>query len=146
TIEEGRHQSLERGAFAYLAKPATTEAIDAALQRIRDYALPRVKRLLVVEDDARERLGIEALIAHDDVAIDTVDSGGDALRALAEGSYDCAVVDLRLPDMDGFELLDRIREQPSLRDLPVVVFTGKDLTAEDTQRLRQAAKSVVLKD
>ncbi|WP_202841926.1 HAMP domain-containing protein [Luteimonas saliphila] len=146
TVEEGRHQSLERGAFAYLAKPATTESIDASLQRIRDYALPRVKRLLVVEDDANERLGIEALIGHDDVAIETVDSGEAALRALAGGRYDCAVVDLRLPDMDGFELLDRIQAQPPLRDLPIVVFTGKELTAEESQRLRHAAKSVVIKD
>ncbi|MBJ6982775.1 HAMP domain-containing protein [Luteimonas sp. MC1572] len=146
TIEEGRHQSLERGAFAYLAKPATTQTIDASLQRMREYALPRVKRLLVVEDDTNERLGIEALIGHDDVAIDTVDSGEAALTALAGGAYDCAVVDLRLPDMDGFELLDRIQEQPQLRDLPIVVFTGKELSAEEMQRLRHAAKSVVLKD
>src|SRR5690606_24987464 len=146
TVEEVRHQSLERGAFAYLAKPATTAAIDASLRRMRDYALPRVKRLLVVEDDAGERLGIEQLIGHDDVAIDTVDSGGAALRALAAGAYDCAVVDLRLPDMSGFELLDRIQEQPQLRDLPIVVFTGKELTAEESQRLRHAAKSVVVKD
>ena len=62
------------------------------------------------------------------------------------GAYDCAVVDLRLPDMSGFELLDRIQEQPQLRDLPIVVFTGKELTAEESQRLRHAAKSVVVKD
>ncbi len=146
TVEEGRHQSLERGAFAYLAKPATTETIGASLQRLREYALPRVKRLLVVEDDANERLGIEALIGHDDIAIDTVDSGAAALDALAGGGYDCAVVDLRLPDMDGFELLDRIQAQPPLRDLPIVVFTGRELSAADMQRLRHAAKSVVLKD
>src|SRR5690606_26479570 len=101
---------------------------------------------LVVEDDANERLGIEALIAHDDVAIDTVDSGEAALRALAGGSYDCAVVDLRLPDMDGFDLLERIQAQAPLRDLPIVVFTGKELTAGEAQRLRHAAKSVVIKD
>jgi CheY-like chemotaxis protein len=113
---------------------------------MREFALPRVKRLLVVEDDANERLGIEALIGHDDVAIDTVDSGEAALAALAGGGYDCAVVDLRLPDMDGFELLDRIQEQPCLRELPIVVFTGKELSTSDMQRLRHAAKSVVLKD
>src|SRR5690606_17086712 len=145
TVEEVRHQSLERGAFAYLAKPASSEAIDASLRRIREYALPRVKRLLVVEDDAGERLGIEQLIGHDDVAIDAVGSGEEALAALARGGYDCAVLDLRLPDMTGFELLDRIQEQPRLQDLPVVVFTGKELTAEEERRLRRAAKSVVVK-
>ena len=145
TIEEERHHSIERGAFAYLAKPATTESIGAALQRIKDYAEPRVKRLLIVEDDAHQRTSIEELVRHDDIAIDTVGSGKDALAALAAASYDCAVLDLRLPDMSGFELIDLIQDQPALRDLPVVVFTGKDLTSEEEQRLKKAARSVVIK-
>jgi CheY-like chemotaxis protein/signal transduction histidine kinase/HAMP domain-containing protein len=145
TIEEERHHSIERGAFAYLAKPATTETIGAALQRIKEYTLPRVKRLLVVEDDAVERMSIEELIRHDDVAIDTAGSGADALAALAEGGYDCVVLDLRLPDMSGFELLDRIQAMPGLQELPIVVFTGKDLSSEEDQRLKKAAKSVVIK-
>ncbi len=145
TIEEERQQSIERGAFAYLGKPATSETIGDALQRIRDYAEPRVKRLLIVEDDEHQRRSIEELVRHDDIAIDTVGSGADALAALARESYDCAVLDLRLPDMSGFELIDRIQAQPGLRDLPVVVFTGKELTAEEEQRLKKAARSVVIK-
>ena len=145
TVEEERHQGIERGAFAYLAKPASTETIDAALQRIKQYSLPRVKRLLIVEDDASERMSIEELIRHDDIAIDTVGSGEEALAALRSGSYDCAVLDLRLPDMSGFELLDRIQDEPGLRELPIVVFTGKDLSADEEQRLKKAAKSVVIK-
>src|SRR5690606_41564034 len=92
TIEEERHQSMERGAFSYLAKPATTETIGAALQRIKEYTVPRVKRLLVVEDDAAERMSIEELIRHDDVSIDTVGSGEEALEALRKTSYDCVVL------------------------------------------------------
>ena len=150
TVEEERHHSIERGAFSYLAKPATTESIDAALQKIREYSLPRVKKLLVVEDDATERMSIEELIRHDDIAIDTVGSGEEALQALrgggpSNGPYDCAVLDLRLPDMSGFELLDRIQETPELRDLPIVVFTGKDLSAAEEKRLKKVAKSVVVK-
>ncbi|MGH8073708.1 MAG: response regulator, partial [Lysobacter sp.] len=145
TIEEERHQSIERGAFSYLAKPATTETIGAALQRIKEYTLPRVKRLLVVEDDAAERMSIEELIRHDDVAIETVGTGAGALESMKAQPYDCVVLDLRLPDMSGFELLDRIQSEPALCDVPVVVFTGKDLTAEDDRRLRKAAKSVVIK-
>ena len=150
TVEEERHHSIERGAFSYLAKPASTESIDAALQRIREYSLPRVKKLLVVEDDATERMSIEELIRHDDIAIDTVGSGEEALQALrgdgqSNGMYDCVVLDLRLPDMSGFDLLDRIEGMPGLRDLPIVVFTGKDLSAAEEKRLKKAAKSVVVK-
>ena len=145
TVEEERHHSIERGAFSYLAKPATTETIGAALQRIKEYTLPRVKRLLVVEDDDAERMSIEELIRHDDVAIDTVGSGADAMAALKEGGYDCVVLDLRLPDMTGFDLLDRIQAMPGLHELPIVVFTGKELSAAEDQRLKKAAKSVVIK-
>ncbi len=145
TIEEGRHQSLERGAFAFLAKPSTPEAIGASLQRIRDYTLPRVKRLLVVEDDAGERISIEQLIGHDDVAIEHAASGATALAALDAGGFDCMVLDLHLPDMSGFALLDQVQERPALRDLPIVVFTGRELDADEEQRLRRVAKSVVLK-
>jgi CheY-like chemotaxis protein len=145
TVEEERHHSIERGAFSYLAKPASTESIDAALQRIKEYSLPRVKRLLIVEDDPGERMSIEELIRHDDIAIDTVGSGEEALAALHGGVYDCVVLDLRLPDMSGFALLDRVQEEPAWRDLPIVVFTGKDLSAAEEQRLKKAAKSVVIK-
>ncbi|HEY5805098.1 MAG TPA: response regulator, partial [Lysobacter sp.] len=145
TIEEGRHHSIERGAFSYISKPSSSETIAEALQRIKDFTVPRVKRLLVVEDDAAEQLSIVELLRHDDVAIDTVGSGEAALDALANGQYDCAVLDLRLPDMSGFDLLDRIHELDRLKHLPIVVFTGKDLSAEEDERLRRVAKSVVLK-
>ncbi len=145
TVEEERHHSIERGAFAYLAKPADNESIAAALQRIKEYTLPRVKKLLVVEDDAAERMGIEELIRHDDVDIDTAGSGEEALAALGRERYDCVVLDLKLPDMTGFDLLDRIQELDGLRDLPIVVFTGKELSADEDQRLKKAAKSVVIK-
>ncbi|HEY4582270.1 MAG TPA: response regulator, partial [Lysobacter sp.] len=145
TVEEDRHHSLERGAFGYVAKPSSPDDIGAALDRMRDYARPRVKKLLVVEDDAAERMSIEALLGHDDVAIDGAGSGEEALAKLREGGYECVVLDLRLPDMSGFDLLDRLQDEPSLRDIPVVVFTGKELTAAEDARLKRAARSVVIK-
>ncbi|PZO65346.1 MAG: hybrid sensor histidine kinase/response regulator [Pseudoxanthomonas suwonensis] len=145
TVEDERHQSIEKGAFSYLAKPSDAETIDAALERIRQYSLPRVKRLLVVEDDPAERSSIDELIRHDDVAIEMAGSGEEALQALDTGKFDCVVLDLKLPDMTGFDLLERIAERPDLRDLPVVVHTGRDLSKDEDARLRKAAKSVVIK-
>ncbi|HEY0504134.1 MAG TPA: response regulator [Lysobacter sp.] len=145
TVEEGRHHSIERGAFSHLAKPSTSETIGDALERIKAYTMPRVKRLLVVEDDANERMSIVELLRHDDIVIDTVGTGEEAMAALQEGRYDCAVLDLRLPDMSGFELLERIHADPLLREVPIVVFTGKDLSADEDEHLRRVAKSVVLK-
>jgi CheY-like chemotaxis protein len=107
---------------------------------------PHKKRLLVIEDNEIERQSIVELLAHDDIEVGTVGTGTEALRILADGSFDCCVVDLRLPDMSGFELLERMQADPGLRDLPVVVFTGKELSNEEEARLKLLAKSVVLKD
>jgi HAMP domain-containing protein/CheY-like chemotaxis protein/signal transduction histidine kinase len=145
TIEEERHHSMERGAFSYLAKPATTETIEAALERIKQFSLPRVKKLLVVEDDDAASLSIDELIRHDDVEISRVSTGSEAFTLMQTGAFDCVVLDLRLPDMDGFDLLEKVQAEAGLRDLPIVVFTGKDLSVEEESRLLKVAKSIIIK-
>jgi HAMP domain-containing protein/CheY-like chemotaxis protein len=146
SIDEERQHGLSHGAFSYLVKPATTEDLESALERIKTYVAPHTKRLLVVEDNDAERQGIVELLAHDDIDITAVGTGGEALHMLYESKFDCCVVDLRLPDMTGFDLLERIQGQPRLRDVPIVVFTGKELTSDEEALLRTLAKSVVLKD
>jgi CheY-like chemotaxis protein len=145
TVEEERQHGLERGAFAYLSKPITTDSIEAAFDRIKRFAQPRTRELLVVEDDAAERMSIEELIRHDDVHITSVGTGAEALAAMYERDYDCVVLDLRLPDISGFELLAEIQKEPKLREVPIVVFTGRELAPEEETRLRKMAKSIVLK-
>jgi HAMP domain-containing protein/CheY-like chemotaxis protein/signal transduction histidine kinase len=146
TCEEERQHGLSHGAFAYLVKPTTTASIESSLLRLREFAEPHTKRLLVIEDDALERQCIVELLSHGDIEITAVASGSQAMEALFDRPFDCAVVDLRLPDMTGFELLDKIQAEPSLRALPIIIFTGKDLTATEESQLRQMAKTVVLKD
>jgi HAMP domain-containing protein/signal transduction histidine kinase/DNA-binding response OmpR family regulator len=145
TLDEDRQHGLARGAFGFLPKPTTTEGLDAALIRIKDYAKPRSRRLLVVEDNAAERSSIAALLGHDDVEIDMVATGKAALKAMRRRSYDCAVLDLRLPDMSGFEVLEHVRDDVQLSDIPVVVFTGKQLTPDEDAKLHMLARSVVVK-
>ena len=145
TVEEERQHGLERGAFAYLNKPLTTEGLEAAFDRIKRFAAPRARRLLVVEDSPAEQLSIVELIAHDDVEITTVGTGEDALAALRAQGFDCVVLDLRLPDISGFDLLTEIQLDPQLREVPIVVFTGKELSQDEEGELRKMAKSIVLK-
>jgi CheY-like chemotaxis protein/signal transduction histidine kinase len=146
TVEEERQHGLERGAFAYLNKPLTSDNLENAFDRIKAFASERVRRLLVVEDNPAEQKSVAELIAHDDVDITCVGTGKEALEALRERAFDCVVLDLRLPDISGFELLEQIQEDEKLRDVPIVVFTGRELTSEDEARLRKMAKSIVLKD
>jgi CheY-like chemotaxis protein len=145
TLDEDRQHGLARGAFSFVTKPTTTEGLESALIRIKEYTQPRRKRLLVVEDDAAERLSITELLGHDDIDIISVGTGAEALVALREQGIDCIVLDLRLPDMSGFELLEQIRDDSELADLPVVVFTGRELSAEEDAQLHTMARSVVVK-
>src|SRR5204862_525129 len=129
TLDEDRQHALARGAFSFVTKPTTTEGVDAALTRIKEYASPRRKRLLVVEDNEAEQLSIRELLGYDDIEIVSTGTGEEALSILRDQPCDCVVLDLRLPDMTGFDVLERIREDASLSEVPVVVFTGRELSA-----------------
>jgi HAMP domain-containing protein/CheY-like chemotaxis protein/signal transduction histidine kinase len=145
TMDEDRRHGLSRGAFAFVTKPTTPEGLETAFARIKEYSAPRLKRLLIVEDNPAEQLSIRELLGYDDIQVSVAASGTEALAAITEQPFDCMVLDLRLPDMSGFEVLERVRDTPSLNDLPVVVFTGKDLSSEEDARLHTLARSVVVK-
>ncbi len=146
TMDEDWHHGLSHGAFAFVTKPTTNEGLAAAIARIREYSMPRRKRLLVVEDEPAQQLSIQALLGHSDIDVRVVATGSDALVAVREEQFDCVVLDLRLPDMTGFELLETIGQSPTGCELPVVVFTGRDLSPEEDARLHMLARSVIVKD
>jgi len=145
TLDEDRHHGLARGAFSFVQKPTTTEGLENAFARIKGYAKSRRKRLLLVEDNEAERHGVAELLGSDDIEIMTADTGASALLQLRDNSIDCVVLDLKLPDMSGFEVLERIRDDSSLCDIPVVVFTGRELSPDEDAKLHTMARSVVVK-
>jgi hypothetical protein len=145
TLDEDRHHGLARGAFSFVQKPTTTEGLENAFARIKGYAKARRKRLLLVEDNEAERQGVTELLGSDDIEIMTADTGESALLQLRDNTIDCVVLDLKLPDMSGFEVLERIRDDASLRDIPVVVFTGRELSPDEDAKLHTMARSVVVK-
>ncbi len=145
TLDEDRQHGLARGAFSFVTKPATTEGLEDALVRLTDFARPRRRRLLLVEDNAAERLGITELLGHDDVDIVSAATGAEAIAELRRAATDCVVLDLRLPDMSGFDVLDQIRADEALCNVPVVVFTGRELSPEEDAQLRTMARSIVVK-
>ncbi len=145
TLDEDRQHALARGAFAFVSKPTTTEGVSAALSQIKEYAKPRRKRLLLVEDNLAEQTSIRALLDHSDIEIVVSGTGTAALAALRDTPCDCVVLDLRLPDMTGFEVLNQIRRDDTLANVPVVVFTGRELSVEEDAELHTMARSIVVK-
>jgi CheY-like chemotaxis protein len=145
TLDEDRQHGLARGAFGFVTKPSSREGLAQVMARIGNFITPRRKRLLVVEDNAAERLSITELLGHEDIDIVAVETGTEALALLRSERIDCVVLDLRLPDMSGFDVLDRLRAEASLSDIPVVVFTGRELSPEEDAQLHTMARSVVVK-
>ncbi len=146
SAEEERRHGLSHGAFSCMVKPATSEGLEQCFDRIKKFIEPRTKRLLVVEDNEIERQSIVELLGHSDIEIVTASSGREAINLLLDRPFDCCVLDLRLPDMSGFELMEKLRSDQTLSEIPVVVFTGKELAKDEERQLRAVAKSIVLKD
>jgi CheY-like chemotaxis protein len=146
TVDDSRQRGLQQGAIAFLQKPATREALDAALAMLKGFAERRVKYLLVVEDDATQRAKIVDLVGNGDVHTTAVGSGTEAMAALQAQPFDCMVLDLELPDMTGFALIDKIQKELGLSGLPIIVYTGKDLTPQEETEFRRMAESIIVKD
>jgi CheY-like chemotaxis protein len=141
-----RQEGLKQGALAYLEKPVSKEALEDAFGRIASFIDKRVRNLLVVEDDETQRRSMVELIAHEDVQITAVGSAEEALAELEKTPYDCMVLDLGLKDMNGFELLERVKADERRKDLPIIVYTGRDLTSAEETRLRKYAETIIVKD
>ncbi|BAZ17484.1 two-component hybrid sensor and regulator [Calothrix sp. NIES-4071] len=146
SVDEGRQRSLQQGAIAYLQKPVEHNSLLNALSQIREFVERQVKNLLIVEDDATQRQSLVELISNSDVATEAVSTGAAALEALQNRHFDCLVLDLGLPDMTGFELIEQIKQQANLAYLPIIIYTGKELTSTEESELRRISDSIIIKD
>ncbi len=133
-------------AFAYLEKPVTKEAIEGGLAHMSDFIQRSARFLLLVEDEVRQATSMAELFADDeDVLISVAHTAREALEALETNEFDCLVLDLLLPDADGVSLLEEIKLQERFRDLPVIVYTNRDLSAQEEAHLKRYAGSIIMK-
>jgi CheY-like chemotaxis protein len=142
-----RQQGLKAGAIAYLEKPVSKEALEDSFNKISTFIAEHVKRLLVVEDDESQRNSMVELIADEDVEITAVGSAEDALEKLKTMHFDCMVLDLGLAGgSDGFQLLETVKSDPAMSELPIIIYTGKELSPAEETRLRKFAETIIVKD
>lgn len=142
---ENRKEGLELGAFDFIRKPISKDDLQNAFARIEEFKSRKLKRLLIVEDDETQNKAIRELIGNGDVKCYSAFSGREAYEMMLAEHYDCLIVDLGLPDMPGFDLMEKIKADPKLNRTPVVVYTGRDLSKEENSRLNKLASAVVLK-
>ena len=147
SVADYTHEALERGALGYDLKPVKRSQIIEALQRLEAKFSQGIRRVLVVEDDARQRESIEHLLRNvEGVQITSVETGAQALEALKGTTFDCMVMDLNLPDLTGYSLLERMAEQDESAFPPVIVYTGRSLSTDEEQQLRRFSRSIIIKD
>ncbi|MET0552618.1 MAG: response regulator [Vicinamibacteria bacterium] len=146
SVADYRRQALERGAIGYALKPVPRDELVEAFRRLDAKVTQAVRRVLVVEDDARQRESVRQLLGSDGVQIDAVETAAEALGRLRDTTYDCMVMDLNLPDMSGYDLLERMAEQDEVAFPPVIVYTGRVMTRDEEQGLRRFSKSIIVKD
>ncbi|MGI8409051.1 MAG: response regulator, partial [Pyrinomonadaceae bacterium] len=137
---------LKLGAFGHITKPVSRETLVESMKNLKSFIERPVKRLLLVEDDKTLSSSITELIGGNDIQITAVETGEEALSSLQTGRYDCAIVDLMLPDMEWSELIGKIKQKSGFPELPVIVHTGKDLTKRETARIKKLAETIIIKD
>ncbi len=146
SVADYTQEALELGAIGYALKPVKREQLIHAFRQLEAKASQSVRRVLVVEDDPRQRDSIRALLESGDVQIVDARNGVEALEQLKASTFDCMVMDLNLPDFSGYELLERMAASDEASFPPVIVYTGRSLTREEEQRLRRFSKSIIIKD
>ena len=139
-------EGLSRGAVAYVQKPVSKEALDDTFGQIEGFLQRKASKLLIVEDDERERQTMVELIGTEGVETSAVGSVEDALTVLKDTRFDCIVLDLSLKGGSGFDLLEKMSKKAELKAIPVIVYTGRDLTSQEETRLKKFARSIILKD
>ncbi|MFM0520171.1 MULTISPECIES: response regulator [Caballeronia] len=137
--------ALHLGAIGYAVKPTTREQLTAIFQRLEEKSSQKIKRVLLVEDDARQRQSIVELISDADVEITPVEFGRDALELLKTTIFDCMIIDLKLPDMQGGDLLRQMAGIDAYSFPPVIVYTGRNLTHDEEAELMRYSQSIIIK-
>ncbi len=137
--------ALQLGAIGYALKPATREQLMAVFRCLEEKSSQKVKHVLLVEDDLRQRQSIVELIGDTDVQITAVEFGREALELLKTTIFDCMIIDLKLPDMPGGELLRQLVAIDACSFPPVIVYTGRDLTHDEEAELMRYSQSIIIK-
>ncbi|PUA29392.1 MAG: two-component system sensor histidine kinase/response regulator [Cellvibrio sp. 79] len=137
--------ALQMGAIGYAIKPTTRDHLKDVFDKLEDKLTRKVKRVLLVEDDALQRQSVVKLIGDEDIEITAVECGEDAIELLHTTIFDCMIIDLKLPDMQGHELLQRMSVENICCFPPVIVYTGRNLTRAEENELLKYSRSIIIK-
>ena len=145
SVEEKTIEAFQRGAIGFLNKPVDKKELDQAFAKITEMTSGRIRRLLIVEDDLAQQKSIITLIGNNNVETIAVVTATKALEKLESEQFDCMILDLKLPDMTGFDLLKKLDALQDISVPPIIIYTGKEISHEEEEELQKYASSVIVK-
>ncbi|STY31269.1 sensory box histidine kinase/response regulator [Legionella wadsworthii] len=146
SADEESFRGYRHGAKTFLVKPVTDEKLQEMFEIIKNFSNKEIKQLLIIEDEELMQKNIVELLNGDDVEITVAGTAKEALDNLKKVKFDCVVLDLGLPDKDGFELIEEINQHPEYKNIPIIIYTGKELTQKEEMKLRKVAQTIIIKN
>ena len=144
SVSDEAQRSLQEGAVLHLAKPVTKDQLVDLFVELEERTAREFKKLLIVHSDEAQRQQLMEQLSRAHLHVDAVESGAEALEALDDGLYDCVVLDVNLSDMTAIELIEKLRTEEELVDLPVLVYPSRELSSEESEHLGQISDSLLL--
>ena len=145
SVNERSPGTIREGAVEYLMKPIEKKDLEEVFNRIENFVSRKIKNLLIIEDNENSRKAIRILMGNGDVKCFEAATGNDALAICQNNHIDCIILDIGLPDMNGFELIDKLDNINGYNIPRIIVYTGKELTKEENQELQKYAECIILK-
>ena len=145
SVEDKSTQAMSKGAIGFLSKPASLSNINDVIKKITDIQSSQVKQLLLVEDNQASIDSLKRILSNSQIEIVTAQSGAEAEKVLKKSRPDCIILDLNLPDTSGFDLLTRLNSKGVISDVPIIIYTGQELTKDEVRELRKYTDSIVIK-
>ena len=146
SVDDQRELSLHRGAFEHFIKPVTRKTLEKALDRILKFSERKTKKLLIVEVSPQDQNMIKELVGSGDVEITIAGTGEDALLLLAKEQFDCMILDFTLPGISGFAVIEIMKDNEEMKDIPIIVYTTKELSDTEKKDLQKYAREIIIKD
>ncbi|MDO6388840.1 response regulator [Pontibacter sp. BT731] len=138
----GEHAENEE----YLPKPVTLEMLNKAFGSIVNKSGANIENILIVEDNEIENKAVAELLLAHGLKSTSAYSAEEAEKVLAKQKVDCIILDLNLPGMKGYEWMKRIKSQTKLGDIPIIIYSGKDLSEEEETKLKEFANTIIIKN
>jgi CheY-like chemotaxis protein/CHASE3 domain sensor protein len=143
---ERQKEALKKGAIGYLNKPINQEELDNIFQQIEIYISKTIKNMLVAINDEALSMSIVEITSNEHVSTTSVSSAKEAYEMLSSATFDCLIVDVDLPDMPGIQLLEKIRKNKGMKQIPVIIFSNKNLSAEEMNALEEYAQRIIINE